>query len=243
MAIELKEILINGRWMLILPKHRAERPEFSLCNGGWEVERMAAIREQIRRDDTVYYIGNELGDLSALICKWGANTILVEPNEMSWVSSKIIWDANNLPYPIACFQGFAANVNDLKGNGIVYDDFPPCANGELIEAHGFCELDKQADVIPQIKIDELFFNVSKHFKHIPNHLCIDCEGSEFEILKGAENVLRSFHPTIFLSLHPEFLFNYYGVYSNDVRQWVKKLGYHERILAYSHELHLIYTKA
>jgi len=239
MAVEVKETLINGRWRIKLPKHRAEREQWNLNKGGWEVERLAAIREHVRPGDQFIYCGNEEGDMSGLIASWGACMILIEPNVNVWPNSKLIWDVNNLKKPGACFVGFSSDVTDLKGTEVSYQDFPECANGEVISNHGFCELHLQSDVIPQITLDYLCDN----YIICPNHISIDVEGSAFKILKGAEKTLRYFMPNLYISFHPEIKFNYYGLYLNDVRKWVKDLGYHERLLSYNHEAQFIYTRA
>jgi len=74
----------------------------------------------------------------------------------------------------------------------------------------------------------------------PTTLVMDVEGSEFEVLKGAEQTLRTDKPKIYLSLHPEFIFDQWGVYSREVRDWIIKLGYKETLIDYQHEVHLYY---
>ena len=53
------------------------------------------------------------------------------------------------------------------------------------------------------KIDDLVVTqkVIKDVKFIK----IDAEGAEIDILNGSMNVLKSYHPTIFLSVHPKIL--------------------------------------
>ena len=69
---------------------------------------------------------------------------------------------------------------------------------------------------------------------------MDVEGSEWEVLKGAEETLREYHPKLWVSIHPEFLFRIYGKYQYELRKWIKDLGYTEELLDYQHELHVFY---
>lgn len=172
--------------------------------------------------------------MPALCQMWGAEVILFEPNPKVWANTKAIWEANGLSDPFT-FQGFASNQTRIVDpeNGFKHG-FPACADGEIIAAHGFKELYQEADNYNQTKIDDIVIT-------FPTIITMDVEGSEFEVLKGAEQTLRKHKPVILLSLHPEFLFDQWGVYSAEVRKWIKDLGYAEELLDYQHEVHLIYT--
>lgn len=228
---------INGKYELYLPEHRAIRPEWNINNGGWEYERMESIHEHVRKKDVFYYIGAEEADLAGLICKWGAGMVLVEPNSKVWPNSKVIWEANQLQDPLACFVGFAANKTDLKGTNLTVYGFPECADGPVIGDHGFKELFAEADVIPQIKIDDIVAQTEL----VPDHISVDCEGSDWEVLKGAEQTLKEHKPKLWISIHPEFMFRMFNQYAYDFRNWIKDLGYNEKILDYKHELHCFYA--
>jgi hypothetical protein len=60
--------LINGRWPLLLPDHRAARPSW----GWWEATRLAAMHHFIQPGDVVYDVGAEEGDFPCLFSTWGA---------------------------------------------------------------------------------------------------------------------------------------------------------------------------
>lgn len=237
--MEMKKVLVNGQWEIILPEHRAERPEWKLENGGWEKKRLQSIHSNVKEGGVFYYIGAECFDMCGLISMWGAELVVVEPNSIVYPNAKAIWETNNIKMPLVCFVGFASNKTILKDGVILYNGFPDCANGEIIPNHGFKELSKEADNYPQIKIDDLVTATG----YIPNYISCDCEGSEFEIMRGAEQTLRNHKPLIWLSIHPEFLFDQYKEYSGDLRNWIKKIGYKETILDYQHELHTLYTPA
>lgn len=236
---ELVKAKLNGKFEITLPKHRADRPEW-YTEQGWEKPRLEHIHSTIKKGDIVYYVGAEEGDMCGLVALWGADLVMFEPNKLVSPNIKLIWDANKLTPPLVYFEGFAANNTDFKGyNPISIRSFPDSASGEVIGNHGFKELAYEADVTPQIKIDDLVEQTG----YVPNMITMDVEGSEFEVLKGAENTLREHHPNIYLSLHPEFLFRMFDTYAWDVRKWIMDLGYKETLLDYQHEVHLFYEKS
>ena len=234
----MKETIINGKYKLILPDHRADRPEWDIKRGGWEVERIDAMLSILKKGDLVLDVGTEEGDISALLAQKSENIVMFEPNPRVWSNIKAIWEANKLKNPIACWVGFAANQNDYKGDFNVKPfEFPECANGPLISDHGFKELSKEYDVVPQIKIDTLMTMVYAVREQPVKLITIDVEGSEFEVLKGAEETLRDDHPNVFVSVHPEFMFAQFGNYTAELTNFMKDRGYSFEILAFDHEYH------
>lgn len=231
---EMIKCRVNGLWDIILPKHRADRPEW-YTEKGWEKERLMNMYGRIDKGDMVYYVGGEENEMPALITKWGGEVVIFEPNFRVWPNGKAIWKANNLPLPKACFVGFASDKCNYALGSLVTDGWPVCADGDIIGDHGFMELrNHNAD---EITIDEMV-----RVTHlIPKHISIDTEGSEGLILRGAEQTLRNHKPLIWLSGHPEFCHEQYGEYLIEIREWIKKIGYKETLLDYSHEVHLLYT--
>lgn len=230
------ETLINGRWPILLPEHRAARPEWSLANGGWERERLDHIHSTIKPGDRVIYCGAEEADMCALLSMWGADVFMIEPNELVVPNAKAIWDANGLEIPAGLYVGFCgAEDSDNWRHGLHVDCWPDCAYGPVIGDHGFKELHDPGNR-PIVTIDTLVSTLD----WIPQTISMDIEGAEWPALHGAEQTLREHHPRLYLSLHPEFVWRLYEVYAAEVRQWIKDLGYRETLLAYSHECHLVY---
>lgn len=232
---EMVKVRVNGQFDIILPKHRADRPEW-FTEKGWEKERMQNMRGRIDKGDVVLYVGNEEGDLSGIIASWGAKMILVEPNPKVWPNTKAIWEANNLPIPEFCFVGFASSKNNYGSDDYSVDSLPKCAEGDVIGDHGFMELRNHN--APEITVDTICLG---HLSEPIDHISIDVEGSEWEVLKGSEETIKIHKPTLWVSIHPEFMIQQYGQYSAELRGWIKGLGYKETILAYDHELHTLYT--
>ena len=239
-------VKVNGKYDIKMPQHRADRPEWT-NEKGWERERLDSMHEHIGKGDVVYYVGAELGEFPALLQKWGAEVCLFEPNHSAWPVLKGLWQANKLERPLGLFQAFASDTTELEpknpdkdlynGEGwkLQEDNWPFSSTGEINPAHGFSELYKEADGLPQVTIDD----VAAYTKG-PTVITMDVEGSEFKVLKGAENTILTYKPKIWLSLHPEFIYEQYGIYSREVRNWIIDRGYTETLLAYEHEVHLLY---
>lgn len=234
------ETIINGKYKLILPEHRANRSEWKIENGGWEKERIDAMLDVVKKGDLVLDVGTEEGDISALLAQKSENIVMFEPNPRVWSNIKAIWEANHLKNPLFCWVGFAANVDDIKTGGVILcNEFPKCADGPLISDHGFKELSKEYDVISRIKLDTIRFGILPfHFQEQKvKMITIDVEGSEFEVLKGAEKILKEDKPFIFVSIHPEFMFAQFGNYTGELVNFMKGLDYSFEILAFDHEFH------
>jgi len=225
---------LNGKFEIIIPEHRANRPEW-YTEQGWEKKRLEHMHRHLE-GEFIYYIGAEEGEMPALCQMWDNDVMLIEPNPKVWSNIAAIWDYNNLAIP-NCFEGFCSNKDQDVGKGFFHHEFPDSASLPVIGDHGFKELHLEADNYPQVKVDTLADMIAVG---PPTTLVMDVEGSEFEVLKGAEQTLRTDKPKIYLSLHPEFIFDQWGVYSREVRDWIIKLGYKETLIDYQHEVHLYY---
>ena len=229
----MQNVKINGKWEILLPEHRAARPEW-YTDKGWERERLDSMHDNLSKEDLLFYIGAEEGDMAGLCALWGVKVGLFEPNKKVWSNIKAIWEANKLPPPAFSFPGFASDTN-FDQKYLIVDGFPAPADGPIISDHGFKELKEPADeygMIPQIRLDSVPF--------VPTAIALDVEGSEWQVLRGAEGLLRAHYPKIWISIHPEFMFRLYGEYQFELRKWIKDLGYTETFLDYQHELHLFY---
>lgn len=239
----MREVLICEQWTLSLPDHRAGRREWPW----WEKERLTTMNLAISPGDIIYDVGTEEGDISGLLAKWCNNPSnntgrihLFEPNPRVWPNIRAIWEANNLPMPGGCFVGFAADTT------FIYDDpfhypandslatWPECAYGPLIGDHGFCNLSERPD-ISKITLDDY---AAKHKP--PDVITIDVEGAELKVLQGASNLLMTKLPLVFVSVHPEFMFNEYKSYENELHYFMKCLGYNGYFLAHDHETHYLF---
>lgn len=228
--MSMKTCKVNGRWDIVLPDYRADRPEWH-TESGWEKKRLDHMHDHLTKEDTLFYVGAEEGDMSALCSMWGVkDLVLFEPNPLVFPNIRAIFEHNNLDTPYT-FVGFASNLTTVKPPSIK-KGWESCAYGEMIKDHGFMELRNRN--APEIRIDDVPMT--------PTALSIDVEGAEWQVLRGARKTLEKYHPKIWLSLHPEFMYEHFGEYAFDLRNWLKDLGYKETLLDYQHEVHLYYEK-
>lgn len=228
----MEETLINNKYKLILPLHRAARPEWKT---GWEVERIESMLARLKEGDLVLDIGAEEGDISALLAQRTGNIILMEPNKKVWPNIRAIWEANKLLMPKMCFIGFASNEDNYQIADFTGSVWPEWAYGDIIGDHGFKELSDPGN-ISQIKIDTIAEKLPQNIKL----MTIDVEGSEFEVLKGAYETLRRTQPLVYVSVHPQFMADHFQQKYPDLKQFMVDLGYEERYLAYDHEMHILF---
>lgn len=240
LAMGCEPVLINGRrdWELLLPPHRAARPQW----GWWEATRLAAMRTVIGPGDVVYDVGAEEGDFPALWALWGASVVLAEPNPRVWPNVRLVFEANALPPPLLCWPGFFGNEADLVSrieDHLGLPDWakprpggwPECAYGPVIGDHGFCQVWERPD-IPAITIDD----VVKTYPP-PTVITMDVEGSELHVLQGAEQTLLIHRPQVFVSVHREFMQEQYGQTPEELEAFMVAVGYESEFLCLDHEAH------
>ncbi len=85
-------------------------------------------------------------------------------------------------------------------------DFYDAGDGSGIPSIVNLKFKKKNIIIDHIKIKQICLdNFVKENSIIPDVIKIDVEGSEFNVLDGAELILKSYQPKIIISLHPEHL--------------------------------------
>jgi FkbM family methyltransferase len=227
----VKETLINGRWSLLLPPHRAERPEWP----HWEATRLAHMHHHLGNGGHIVYdVGAEEGDFPGLWSSWGNDVVLFEPNSRVWPNIAAIWRANELEPPIACFAGFAANDSRFE-RADVSGTWPTSADGPMISDHGFCNLSERVD-LPRIKLDTMAEIVAP-----PTAITMDVEGAELRVLRGAEQVLRNNRPLVWVSVHRDFMKDMYGDSPRMLTKFMIECGYESTHLATDHEAHWFWS--
>jgi FkbM family methyltransferase len=234
-SVEMIPTMINERWELLLPAHRAARPEWP----HWERERMASMFDLLEPDDVIYDVGAEEGDMPALWATWGCAVAAFEPNPRVWPNMRVIWEANDLPMPIGCFVGFAGPTNtlavdQLQGTGWHFGQWPVCAYGPVIGDHGFMNLCERPDV-PSITLDTASSRLL-----LPQAITMDVEGAELEVLKGATWLLQQVRPKLWISVHPPFMADMYDQHPDQLHSLMIQHDYVGKLLADDHEQHWLY---
>lgn len=226
----MRQTAINGRWTLMLPKHRADRYSWPW----WEATRLACMYHYLGQGGHVVWdIGAEEGDFPALWSSWGNDVVLVEPNKRVWPNIEAIWSANLLKAPAASLAGFIGGVGWPEPE-ITLDGFPPCADGPVISDHGFLNLCERPDV-QRVTADQLARLVGP-----PTALSIDVEGAEAEVLHSAINTLRNHRPLVWVSVHRDFMRDMYGDTPEKLDEYMAALDYERTPLCVDHEAHVFY---
>lgn len=230
--VAMVDCLLNGRWPLKLPEHRAVRPQWTQPPY-WEPERIQAMSEVIGPGDVVYDVGAEEGDMPGLWASWGADVVLFEPNPRVWPNVKAVWEANDLRPPLATYCGFAADSNSEQPHYTtgVSRGWPASADGPVIGDHGFCVVHERPD-IPRITIDSMAV-----ISHRPTVITLDVEGAELLVLRGSEHILRTYFPIVFASIHPQFMVDSFGQTADEVHAFMASVDYFGTHLATDHEEH------
>ena len=232
---------INGKYELILPEHRVVRSQWET---GWEAERIDSMMDNLKDGDVVFDIGTEEGDITGLLAKKVGNTggiVMFEPNPRVWANIKAIWDANKLKHPLGFFVGFASDQtlekpHNLNIDPAIKEGWPVYAFDEVIGDHSFRHLAQEADATPQITLDEYCKRVGVH----PNLITIDVEGSELNVLKGAEEILKDKKPLVYVSIHVPALKDFFNLTPKDLHTYMESLGYQGQLLAIDHEEHWLF---
>lgn len=225
-------VAINGRWSLLLPEHRAVRPEWAW----WEATRLAHMHHHLNgAGGCVFDIGTEEGDFPALWASWGNDVVLFEPNARVWPNVKAIFDANDLA-PLATFPGFAADTDGDRDceflGGFGYGPvWPTSAHGPVIGDHGFCNLAERPD-IPRLTIDTVAEKTAP-----PTAITIDVEGAELAVLRGAARTLHEHRPMVWVSVHEQFMADMYDHRPADLDAYMRGLDYEPTFLCTDHERH------
>lgn len=226
----MREIVLNGRWPMVLPEHRAAQ-----WAKGWERKRLDSIHDHLGPGHVIYDIGAEEGDMSALYSSWGAEVVLFEPNPRVWPNIRAIFEANDLRVPLGCFVGFAGDEprdGSLTGTGRSHHEWPGVAYGDVIGDHGFCVIPQRPD-IPTWRIDDV---ADGHVPE-PDVITIDVEGAELRVLEGARHVLDVVSPVVYVSVHEAFMRDEFGDDPADIYRLMADLGYMGFHLATDHERH------
>lgn len=243
----MRKVMINGRWPLNLSDSSATEWEGNMAHHGgvWESERLSALAEEIafhrefkRTRPVVLYIGAYKGDMPALLCCFEADLMLVEASPGFWPLIREVWEANHLPRPLACFSGLASARTSKTLYISPVTDWPERSAPFVEGTTGFYHLAEHGGHDPDISMDDFISLAGR----IPDIVCMDVEGAEWEVLKGMERLLTAHKPKLFISVHPEFMFHNFNQYEYDMHAWLRERGYAGEHLAYHHEHHHFYYK-
>ncbi len=218
--------VINEKWALRMPDFRAE---FHERIPYWEEGRLSHMAERIELGMTVYDVGAELGDFTALYRLWVGDigkVVPVEPKREMWPSIAATWSANFRGPPPLSFVGFASDITSvgLHAPRARIDAWPGCATGTPVNDPGFHHLCQEGDYHQQIRLDEL---AVQWVDLKPDAVVLDIEGAEYRAVRGLGRLIEDGHrPLLWVSVHVPTMANWYGTTMLDLRDLLERLyGY------------------
>lgn len=225
-----------------------DRDEFHAKRPDWEGERLADCHETMTEGMTVWDIGAECGDFTALYHLWVGPTgtvIPIEPSPPYYPAIRAHWEANNLPKLKAYFPGFVFDKDQLEPpmRDATYshtfpapDGWPYCSVGEVIPDFGFRHAAQQTHHTPTLTIDTLV----THLGSVPDVIVMDIEGAECHALEGARNTLKSIRPILYVSIHQPTMLDWYERRIGDIMDLMSEHNYSAELLGMDAEEHHVF---
>lgn len=228
---ETETVLFNNQIPLKVFKFRHEDTHFET----WEKEYISDLIKTLKKGMTVYDIGAENGELTALVGKLvgGENVHIFEPNKDYFPNIIANFEMNELHEAASCFNGY---VDEISSQEWFYDRFYNLDNGEIF--HGCEHHNPKARPNQVVSIDEwctVFVN--------PDVLLIDIEGAELSVVKGAKELIKNHSPIFYISIHKlEFILDRSNGTKEELIQIFLDNGYNAIHLSTDHEEHWKFIK-
>lgn len=225
---------VYGFINLMLPDHIAAWDVLDY----WEKPRWASMVGRLDRDDCLFIVGAEHGFVAATYALFCPQVVLFEPTPEFWPNIRLTWEANGLPYPVACVPALVGH-SALGNPEICRDGVWPIPAAGLEHGAGGYRYIHNHDGTPCVTVDEFVESTLV----VPTAMSIDVEGAELDVLKGAERTLAEHHPLLWVSEHPDLAKRDYGVDPGDVHAFLARFGYNRHHIATDHEVHVLYEAA
>jgi len=195
-----------------------------------EVESYRAFAEMLRAGDVVYDVGAHIGTYTLVALQRigrEGRVIAYEPHAFtrSYLERHVDWNGGA---GRTLIRGVCCGARSGQAKFYSVPDRAEGMNG-LVPVDGFGE-----SIAEVVTLDQEV----KMLEVIPSVIKVDVEGAEWEVLRGSEQTLRTFHPRISLSLHPEAL-KAQGRSPKQILEWLSELGYGHKIVSVDHEMHVI----
>ena len=221
---------LNGRWDLNLPDYRVPQWE-----RGWEERRLDALYSVVTPGEVLFDVGAETGDMSALYASWDLEVVPVEPSASAWPMIRDVFERNDL-LPLLGVPAFADRRTHPVPiwQRIPGSPWPIEADGPVETEPKFVHLDEQPDdeTTLRIRLDDL--------PAAARIITVDVEGSELEVLAGANDYLVKWRPIWFVSVHPAFIADRWNRDWRDVLRLFEEADYDGQLLDARHEQHWLF---
>lgn len=168
----------------------------------YEKENIEFLSVHCKKNDVVIDIGAHIGLMSVICAKLVGAQGKVYSFEPTPKTYSILQKIIKLNHVESIVLPLNKAVSDQKGSLPFYiDDYEGSnANSLVINNHR----ERHAISIDLTSVDIFYqeFNIEKI-----DILKIDAEGTELDVLKGAIQVIKKFHPKIILAIHPQLIKN------------------------------------
>jgi len=206
----------------------------------WERERIASMKQHLKKGDVLFDIGTESGWCNLIYADivGPENMVLIEPTPEFWANIHALWYKNYNNDPLACYAGLMGNETTDTRKGQDLNSWGQGYLGPIIDRNKYVYIHDNTQNIPTIKLDDFVSETGI----VPDALNIDVEGAELLVLKGAENTLNNNDIKIFISIHDDLGIRDYNTIPEDTMSYLNSFGYEGEFLAKNHEEHWYFRK-
>ena len=185
--------------------------------GTYETKFANALVEAIQPGDVCYDIGGYRGFFSGVFALNGAKQVVIFeplPDNVAQIQSLIKLNPE-LPFHLESIA-----VGD-RNDSIEFQVMPEASMGKVSDSPFQAEVKGNKVLeLPMRTLDSLVAE-SKILQ--PTAIKIDVEGAEVQVLKGSMNIIRQYHPSLFIEAHSREL-------SRECTSILQELGYTTKVL-------------
>lgn len=156
--------------------------------GEWSEGECELYRRVVKPTDTVIEVGANIGAHTMELGKLAAFVYALEPSRDTFQ----VLEQNVAALPVLCMQNAVAEV---CGEGTIHRHSSNPGGAELKGCGEVSAADRTVDTVDVVTIDWLVYNARIKGLHF---LKADCEGSELEVLKGAESAIANYRPLLYV---------------------------------------------
>lgn len=202
----------------------------------WERERFHSMRDHLKPGMALFDVGTEQGWCNLIYASMvgPGSMVLIEPTKEFWPNIKATWERNYETAPALMYSGLLSDkTTDQTWQWPGWRVWPECASGDLIDRNKYQYIHEHSGDVPEMRLDDLYLRSGI----VPAAITMDVEGAELLVLRGAQHVLREYHPLVWISIHPDLGERDYGVKPAQVHAFMESFGYTGTHLADDHESH------
>ncbi len=158
------------------------------------------ILDNVKPKDVIYDIGANRGyiTLATLSHIPNVNIIAFEPNPETVTKLKANLDLNNVGDKVKVMDYALGSEKRISQFNIAFSDSASSINLSHARNRG-----KGIKAVLKLQVESIDNLVFRNFIPSPNHIKIDTEGSEADILRGARKTIQKYHPVIYSEIHIE----------------------------------------